>query len=127
MGNMEENRSVTVPAVLSSFKLLKDGSTNVYFNCNVLEREKQITLLDMQHSFGILHFTCKEKLNKSDQAFLSELQKMDLDLDGGKSQSQRMRNVLFVLWKQQGEVGDFKDFYHQKTEQIIEHFKSKLL
>ena len=43
-----------------------------------------------------------------------------------KTQSQRIRAVLFLLWRQAGEKEDFEDFYRNKTEQIIEHLKSKL-
>ncbi len=49
----------------------------------------------------------------------------------GKTQAQRIRGVLFVYWKQLTEKGDIRDdfqtFYNYKTEQIIEHLKSKLL
>lgn len=43
-----------------------------------------------------------------------------------KTQSQRLRAVIFLLWKQDGEKGTFEDFYRSKMETIIEHFKSKL-
>jgi hypothetical protein len=43
-----------------------------------------------------------------------------------KTQAQRIRAVLFLIWKQEGEQGRFEDFYKAKTEQIIEHLKSKL-
>lgn len=43
-----------------------------------------------------------------------------------KTQSQRLRAVLFIYWKQQGQKETFEEFYRVKTEQIIEHYKSKL-
>jgi ABC-type sulfate transport system substrate-binding protein len=43
-----------------------------------------------------------------------------------KTQSQRLRAVLFLLWKQEGEQGTFEEYYRSKTEQLIEHFKAKL-
>ena len=58
---------------------------------------------------------------------VEELDKVELDIyDEPKTQSQRLRNVIFILWKQEGEKGDFKTFYKQKTEEIIQHFKNKL-
>lgn len=41
-----------------------------------------------------------------------------------KSQSQRLRSVLYLLWKQQWE--DWDKFYEKKMEEIIEFYKSKL-
>jgi hypothetical protein len=54
-----------------------------------------------------------------------EILTVDKDLEQ-KTQSQRIRSVLFLLWRQDGEQGEFRDFYHQKTNEIIEHLKSKL-
>ncbi len=44
-----------------------------------------------------------------------------------QTQSKRLRNVLFLLWKQEPEGFSVFEFYYQaKTEIIIQHFKSKL-
>ena len=43
-----------------------------------------------------------------------------------KTQSQRLRGVLFVLWQQQGKQGEFEEFYRAQTEKMIEHYKAKL-
>jgi len=43
-----------------------------------------------------------------------------------QTQSQRLRAVLFVLWKQQGSQGDFESFYRTQTEKMIEYYKAKL-
>ncbi len=48
--------------------------------------------------------------------------------DGQKSQSQRIRAVLFILWGQDKEgYDDFELYYRNKTEKYIEHLKSKIL
>jgi len=44
-----------------------------------------------------------------------------------KSPSKRLYNVLYLLWKQYGEEGNYyNDYYLKKIEKIIDHFKSKL-
>lgn len=43
-----------------------------------------------------------------------------------KTQSQRLRAVIFLLWKQEGENGTFEEFYRVKTELIIDWLKDKL-
>ena len=43
-----------------------------------------------------------------------------------KSPSQRMRSVIFLLWKQDNEDLPFEVFYGQTMEKIIDHLKTKL-
>lgn len=43
-----------------------------------------------------------------------------------KTPSQRLRAVLFCLWRQEKEAIDFETFYRQKINGIIEHLKLKL-
>jgi len=45
----------------------------------------------------------------------------------GKTQSQRLKNVLYILYSQQPEgFTDFESFYKHRTEQIINQIKTKL-
>jgi hypothetical protein len=45
----------------------------------------------------------------------------------GKTQSQRLRNTLYVLFEQNNEgFNDFSAFYQHKTETIINHLKTKI-
>lgn len=43
-----------------------------------------------------------------------------------KTPSQRLRAVLFILWKQIGQTGEFEDFYRNEMETIINIYKNKL-
>lgn len=46
---------------------------------------------------------------------------------GGKTQSQRIRNVLFVIWQKNNHgFSKFDDFYQHKTEAIINHLKKQI-
>lgn len=45
----------------------------------------------------------------------------------GKTQSQRLRGVLYVNWQHDQEgYGEFHDYYISKMDKVINHFKSKL-
>jgi hypothetical protein len=45
----------------------------------------------------------------------------------GKSQSQRIRNVLYKLYEQSNEgFKDFNSYYQNKTEKYIEHLKKQI-
>ena len=49
------------------------------------------------------------------------------EIKGEKSDSQRMRNVLYLLWKQNDEgYKDHNLHYHYHMEKLIEYLKSKL-
>lgn len=67
----------------------------------------------------------EEQLTKKE---IEELDELDTDLyDKPKSQSQRIRNTLFKLFEQDTEgYAEFKDYYKDKTDKIIEHLKSKI-
>lgn len=43
-----------------------------------------------------------------------------------KTQSSRIRSCLYLIWKQEGEIGRFEDYYHDKTEKYINYLKEKL-
>ena len=57
-----------------------------------------------------------------------EIEKLEASYDDKqKTHSQRLRDVLYVAWNQQGEgYQDFDSYYKFKMESIITHFKSKL-
>lgn len=49
-------------------------------------------------------------------------------IDGGKSQSQRLRNVLYRVWEKNTDHSfDSEAWIHNEFEKLIEHYKEKLL
>lgn len=67
---------------------------------------------------------CSMVLTPIDTPSVPEV-KIDKDV-ASKSDSERLRAVLFLIWKQEGEKGEFKDFYHSKMESLIEKLKERL-
>ena len=112
------------PVVFDRFSRRKDRTASITFITQEKTSQEIMNIDSALDQFGILYFRGEEKMNTDE---IEELDNIELDLyDEPKSQSQRLRAVLFVLWKQEGEEGDFKKFYKQKTEEIIQHFKNKL-
>jgi len=115
---------ILCPAIFDGYTRRKDRSVSLRF---ITQEKTSSEIMDIDATldqFGILYFRGEEKMNADE---IEELDSIDLDVyDEPKSQSQRLRNVLYILWKQEGERGDFKKFYKQKTEEIIQHFKNKL-
>jgi hypothetical protein len=59
---------------------------------------------------------------------LEEIDELEVDFeDTNKSQSKRIRAVLYILWKQKPEgYKAFPDYYNAKTDLYIEHLKNKI-
>jgi len=72
-----------------------------------------------------MYFKGQDKISKSE---VEELDKIDLDLyDNKKTQSQRLRSVLYLNWQKDNKgFIEFKDYYLHLTNQIIEFYKQKL-
>ena len=45
---------------------------------------------------------------------------------GSKTQGQRIRAIIYLLWKQEGEKGDLDTYYREKTEKYINFLKEKI-
>jgi hypothetical protein len=114
---------ILLPVILENYRPRKDGSVGLSFSTQELTIDKVVEVHSLLNSYGILHFKAGEKMTAEDIALVDNV---DMDLNNGKSQSQRLRGVLFILWEQSGSVGDFKEFYRVHTEKIITHYKSKL-
>ena len=78
--------------------------------------------------FGLRGKHCKVLLSDSNISTLEEEMIDNTSLVIGKkqkSESQRLRAVLYRYWEQKTE-GDFELFYKSEMNKIIEHYKSKL-
>lgn len=101
----------------------KDGSVKLSFTTDLEQSTEDFMEIDQaRNTHGILYYSDRGALT---QAEVDELDSVDIELEG-KSKSQRLRSVLFILYKQQGEIGDFKDFYSAWMEKIIQGLKDKL-
>ena len=115
---------ILTSGILDGYQRRKDRSVSLRFITQEKTSSEMMEIDTMLNGFGIVYFRAEEQVNHEE---VEELDKLELDVfDEPKTQSQRLRNVLFITWKQEGKKGDFKTFYKQKTEQIIQHFKNKL-
>lgn len=122
---MENNKMVIFPFELGGMNTLKDGSMSIKINTPELSPTKIAQIMEMRNKQGFAAFRTLE-FTPEELKGMSEAD-MDLDLKKGKSQSERLRNVLFALFKHTDPIGtDFPEFYRQNMERVIDHFKSKL-
>lgn len=121
-----DGRSMLMPVIFDGYSPRKDGSIGLRFISQEMSPLEVSNIHGSLHSFGVLYFKGgKEGLEANE---LAALQNMDTDLydKRQKSQSQRLRGVLHVLWSQDPNGGEWPEYYRRKTEAIIEHLKNKI-
>ncbi len=112
--------AIHVPVVFDSFNRRKDMSVGMRMTTTANIDSEQFASFD-------------RLVNSAGWALLSPnpIQEYEVPSEaapdkGLKTQSQRLRNVLFVLWKQEGEHGLFEQYYQTTMESIIAMFKEQL-
>lgn len=100
----------------------KDKSVSLTFITQLEQSSEEFMKIDsLLNDSGVLYFKSNGNLTKEE---INALDEVEIEVEG-KTKSQRLRNVLYVLNKQT-ENGDFKNFYADEMERIIEHYKGKL-
>ncbi len=112
------DKKFQAPAILTSLSYTKDGGVRLSFTTNELNDEDKLIVAHFFQKFGFLLF-------KSNEFTLEDMPKEDAE-DKTKTPSKRLRAVLFLMWKQTGEKGDFETYYRTQVEKVIEHLKAKL-
>lgn len=112
-----------LPVVVSSIRSLKDGSVSVCVETNELSPGKAGELFSLRNKVAMMYLSPKEVITQQE---LKQVDTIDAEVSG-KSQSQRIRAVLYLLHQQNNEgFKTFEEYYRSKTEKFIEHLKSKL-
>jgi len=114
-----------INTILENITSRKDSTWKLTFGTQELtpDQVKELTLALNNFVFMAL------KVAKFRTAEMKALENLDVDYeDNKKSQSQRIRAVLFKLWDQDKEgYDDFEMYYRNKTEKYIEHLKTKIV
>lgn len=112
-------KAIVCPVIIGSVATRADGSIGLRLSTPELKPEEKTAFFEIQgHQLKML-------LQPEGMGEV-ELKEVKGEFDH-KTPGQRLRAVLFVLWKQgTDEQGDFEEFYRRRMEQIIDHVKSKL-
>lgn len=112
---------IILETILESISTRVDGSMKLTISTNEIDPAMGGNLLQLRGKF------IKTLLSDTNITKLEEEMVDSTQLVSGKknkTESQRLRNVLFRYSEQQGL--DFEQFYKSEMERIIEHYKSKL-
>src|SRR6478736_6650955 len=115
---------IIIPAVLESYRSLKDKTLKINFETNELNSQELLGIVENLGAYGYLGFK-KEPFNEKER---QQIESMETNLeDSMKTPSQRLRAVLYRNYErdQQG-FKSFATYYEHSMEKLIDHYKSKL-
>ena len=115
---------ITIPAILESWRSLKDRSYKITFETNELPPEKVGEISSCTGQWVYLAIK-REDFKTAEIEALNNL-KSEYE-DTGKPPSQRLRAVLYRIWEQDNEgFRDHRMHYEHHMDKVINHFKGKL-
>ena len=106
----------------------KDKSLKISFITSLEQSSSELMEVDkLLDTSGVLYFKQSEGLSTDE---ITQIDKVVLDKPNGKTQSERLRNVLYIYCKQK--IGkeptkeQFAEFYQKYTEKYITYIKDQL-
>ena len=106
----------------------KDKSLKISFITSLEQSSSELMEVDkLLDSSGVLYFKQRSGLSTDE---ITQIDKVVLDKPNGKTQSERLRNVLYIYCKQK--IGkeptkeQFAEFYQKYTEKYITYIKDQL-
>lgn len=113
---------VSLPVIFRIMKPKVDKSWTLWFETRELNGVDIQTLSEMMGSEGWIVISPNDDISEGD----IPVGEADSGLEG-KSPSERLRNVLYVLWEQSGKpTGSFEIYRAAQMEKLIEVIKEKL-
>lgn len=111
-------KAIKSQVIITSLRSRKDKSLGFSGETPELTSEEKVAWLDLQ---GLTLDAVFEPIDQDTQGIV------EVDREVGiRTPSQKLRAVFYKLWRVSDQPGDFKDYYNQKMERLIEHFKEKL-
>ena len=117
-------KTYQLPAGLESYRSLKDGTLKLSFETGELSPEQMANVHYSLNKVGYLAFSPDAMATQE----LDEIDKLKVEYsDNGKTPSQRLKAVLYLMWKQKPEGFNSSEVHYlHHMEKLIEHFKNKL-
>jgi len=112
-----------LPCTIHTIRSLKDGSVSVNLETQELSPAKAGELFSLRGKIAAVYISPKDTITQKE---LAQIDQLDAAVPG-KTQSQRIRAVLYLCHQQNNEgYKDFAQYYQSKTELFIETLKSNL-
>lgn len=112
---------VVIPVVFTRPVFRADGSVKLEFDTREFGGDEATILMEQRQKEGWLLFSPNNEMELVDIP-----DEKANSMTGQKTQAQRLRAVIYLIWEKQGKKGDFESFYRAYTERLIEREKSNL-
>lgn len=111
-----------IAAIVENITTRKDRSVKLTFGTQELNPVEAGQLFQYMNQL-VTVYLCPASIDNRE---IEQIDKLEPELNS-KSQSQRIRAVLYLLHQQNNEgFKTFEEYYRSKTEKFIDHLKSKL-
>ncbi len=115
-------KGTLLPAIIEKISTLKDGSVSLTIYTQELSPQKAAELFGLRGKLATVYLSPSDISSKE----LSLVDTIQPDMPG-KTRSQRMRNVLWILFKQDPEgYEDFQHYYESKMDTYIDVLKQNI-
>lgn len=114
---------IVLGAIVEGLSTRNDGSFKIVIGTQEIDKSHVGEL------FGLTNKFCKVLITDNNISPIEEELIDATEMKSGKkskSQSQRLRSVLFRVHEQQKPAIEFDDWYKSELERIIDHYKAKL-
>jgi len=109
-------QAIQTHAIITGLRAKVDGSLGLSVSTPELSASEKVAFMELQNH------NCSMLIQPEGTAVMVNVEKcME-----GKTPSERLRGVFYILWKQDGSKGTFQTYYATKMEQLKDHFKSKI-
>lgn len=119
MSERKYMKSIQTQAIITSLSSKQYGSLGLRVATPELSTQEKALFMELQ---GI---NLEIKITPKDEQVVPEY-KVDKEIQQ-KHPSARLRAVIWRVWEQDGSQGDFDIYYKNSMENIIEHYKEKLI
>lgn len=111
-------KAIETHAIIASITAKRDRSLSFRVETPELTPDEKVAFMDLQG------MNTKMLIHPTDET-PTELVRVNAEVHQ-KTQSQRIRAVLFLVWRQEARQESFEEYYRVETEKIIESLKLKL-
>jgi hypothetical protein len=114
---------ILLSAMVDGIRTRKDGTVSITLGTQELSSGRAGEVFSLNNKLAAVYISPKEVSQRE----IDQVDKLEPDLPG-KSPSQRLRNVLFIIYSTTDAEGfkEFDSYYKVKMEQIIEQLKTKI-
>lgn len=114
---------IVLAGTIEGINTRQDGTIKLTFGTQELSSETVGNVFQLRSKY-VKCLLSNDNITDTDTSLLIETSlKNDTKV---KKPSQRLRAVLYRVWEQGKSELDFEQFYNNKLEEIINHFKAKL-